>query len=87
MTYTKKHIDEFDIQIKELLDKQLIEETNSPHSSHAFIVRNHSEIKRGKARMVINYERLNEQSKFDGYFIPPKDSWLTKPNEQNILVI
>jgi hypothetical protein len=73
MIYTKKDIDEFDIQIKELLDKNLIEETNSPHSSSAFIVRNHSEIKRGKARMVINYKRLNEQLEFDGYFIPRKD--------------
>jgi hypothetical protein len=73
MIYTKKDINEFDIQIKELLDKKLIEETNSPHLSPAFMVRNHSEIKRGKARMVINYKRLNEQLEFNGYFIPKKD--------------
>jgi hypothetical protein len=57
-------------KIKELLDKKLIEETNSPHSSPAFMVGNYSEIKRGKARMVINYKRLNEHLEFDGYFIP-----------------
>jgi hypothetical protein len=37
------------------------------------MVRNHSEFKRGKARMVINYRRLNEQLEFDEYFIPRKD--------------
>ena len=37
------------------------------------MVRNHAEIKRGKARMVVNYKRLNENLEFDGYFIPRKD--------------
>ena len=37
------------------------------------MVRNHAELKRGKARMVVNYKRLNEQLEFDGYFIPRKD--------------
>jgi hypothetical protein len=73
MIYTRQDISEFDIQIKELKEKHLIEETMSPHSSPAFMVRNHAEIKRGKARMVINYKRLNEQLEFDGYFIPRKD--------------
>ncbi|KAA3485339.1 RNA-directed DNA polymerase-like protein [Gossypium australe] len=73
MIYTKQDIDEFDIQIKELLDKGLIEETTSPHSSPAFMVRNHAEIKRGKARMAINYKRLNQNTIFDGYFIPRKE--------------
>lgn len=41
--------------------------TTSPHSSPAFMVRNHVEIKRGKTRMVISYERLNEQLVSDGY--------------------
>nr|DBA06665.1 TPA_asm: polyprotein [Welwitschia mirabilis virus 2] len=46
-------------QIQELLQKGLIEESNSQYSFGAFIVRNHSEEKRGKARMVINYKPLN----------------------------
>jgi hypothetical protein len=37
------------------------------------MVRNYSEIKRGKTRMVINYKMLNEHLEFDGYFIPRKD--------------
>ena len=73
MIYTKKDMDKFDIQIEELLDKKLIEETNGPYSSPAFMVRNHSEIKREKARIVVNYERLNEQLEFDRYFISRKD--------------
>ncbi|XP_059627758.1 (R)-mandelonitrile beta-glucosyltransferase-like [Cornus florida] len=73
MIYLRKDIDEFDDQLHNLLDKKLIERTKSPHSSPAFMVRNHSEVKRGKARMVINYKQLNEHIIFDGYFIPRKD--------------
>ena len=73
MIYTRQDIDEFDIQTQELLDKKLIEETTIPHSSPTFMVRNHAELKRGKARMVINYKILNEQLEFNGYFIPRKD--------------
>jgi hypothetical protein len=62
--------EEFGKQINELLTLKLIQQSSSPHSSPAFIVRNHAEIKRGKARMVINYRKLNEYTKFDGYFIP-----------------
>ncbi|KAI3719803.1 hypothetical protein L6452_20708 [Arctium lappa] len=43
---------EFKQQIKELIDLKLIRPSNSPWSFPAFMVRNHSEIKRGKARMV-----------------------------------
>lgn len=53
--------------------KGLIEKTNSLHSNLAFMVRNHAEIKTRKARMVINYKRLNQNTIFDGYFIPQKD--------------
>ena len=37
------------------------------------MVRKHSEIKRGKARMVINYKEVNKNTKFDGYHIPNKE--------------
>jgi len=36
------------------------------------MVRNHAEEKRGKARMVINYKKLNDNIAFDGYNIPNK---------------
>ena len=48
MVYTKKDINEFQVQIKELLDKVLIKSTNSPHSNLTFMVRNHFEIKKRK---------------------------------------
>jgi hypothetical protein len=60
MIYTKQDLDEFDIQIKEIIDKNFIEETTSLHSSTTFMVRNHSKVKKGKALVVINYKRLNE---------------------------
>jgi len=46
-------------QIEELLKMNLIEPSVSHYSSSAFLVRNHSEIVRGKERMVINYKPLN----------------------------
>ena len=73
MVYTKKDRDEFQNQIKELLEKWLIEEIRSPHSSPVFLIMKHSKLKRGKVRMVINYKKLNENLEFDGYFIPRKD--------------
>jgi len=54
MVYTHQDIQEFDKQIKELLDKRLIRNSKSLHTSSAFMVRNHAEEKGGKARMVIN---------------------------------
>ena len=55
MVYTHHDIQEFDKQIKKLLHKGLIRDSKSPHTSYAFMVRNHVEEKREKARMVINY--------------------------------
>lgn len=37
------------------------------------MVRNHSEIKKGKTRMVINYKRLNDNTYDDQYKILDKD--------------
>ena len=72
MVYAHQDIQEFDKQIKELLDKGLIRNSMSPHTSHVFMVRNCAEEKREKARMVINYKRLNDNTVFDGYYIPNK---------------
>ena len=51
----------------------LIRESRSPYSSIAFMVKKHSEIKRGKSRIVINYKEVNKNTKFDGYYIPNKE--------------
>ena len=59
-----------------MLQQGLIRKSESPDRSAAFIVRNHSEIKRGKARIVYNYKRLNDNTEDDGYNIPNKDSLL-----------
>ena len=83
LVYTEKAINEFQVQIKELLDKGLIEPTNSPHSNPAFMIRKHSNIKRGKAIMVINYKKLNLNLEFDGYFTPRKDILVNQTKHDN----
>ena len=45
-----------------------------PHTSPAFMVRNHVEEKGRKDRMVINYKKLNANTVFDGYCISNKTS-------------
>ena len=72
IVYTYKDQQEFKEQIVELLKKGLIRESKNPHSSPAFMVRNHVEEKIGKTRMVINYKRLNDNTVFYGYYIPNK---------------
>ena len=72
MMYTYQDIQKFDKQNKELMNKGLIRNSKSPDTSPAFIVRIHAEEKRGKTRMVINYKNLNDNTVFDGYYIPNK---------------
>ena len=69
MTYSQEDIEDFKIQILKLI----VNESRSPHSSLAFMVRKHSEIKKEKSRMVINYKEVNKNTKFDGYCIPNKE--------------
>ena len=45
MVYTHKDIQDFDKQIKQLLDKGLIRNSKTPHTSLAFMVRNHAKKK------------------------------------------
>ena len=73
MIYSQEHIEDFKIQINELIQMNLIRESKSPHSSSTFTVRKHNEIKMGKARMVINYKEVNKNTKFDRYYISNKE--------------
>ncbi|KAL0416093.1 UNVERIFIED_CONTAM: putative enzymatic polyprotein [Sesamum latifolium] len=59
--------------IKEHMNLGLIEPRVSAYSSPDFLVRNHGEIKRGKPRLVINYQGINKILKFDGYYIPSRE--------------
>nr|UCJ01189.1 putative reverse transcriptase [Strawberry vein banding virus] len=78
MQYSPQDREEFKTQIEELLKLGIIRPSKSPHSSPAFMVRNHAEIKRGKARMVINYKKLNDNTKGDGYLLPNKEQLLQR---------
>lgn len=60
------------MHINELLKGRCIRKSNSKHLSHAFIVVKHSEQKRSKSRMVIDYRNLNEKTKTNKYPIPNK---------------
>ena len=42
------------------------------------MVRNRNEINRNKARMVVNYKQLNDNTVFDGYFLPNKETLIHK---------
>ncbi|KAL0402510.1 UNVERIFIED_CONTAM: hypothetical protein Slati_4280900 [Sesamum latifolium] len=59
--------------IKEHINLGLIEPGVSAYSSPSFVVRNHGEIKRGKPRLVINYQGINSILEFDGYYIPSRE--------------
>ncbi|KAL0325274.1 UNVERIFIED_CONTAM: Enzymatic polyprotein [Sesamum radiatum] len=59
--------------IKEHINLGLIEPGISAYSSPGFLVRNHGEIKRGKPRLVINYQGINKILEFDGYYIPSRE--------------
>ena len=83
MIYSQEDIEDFKIQINELMQMNLIRESKSSHNSHAFMVKKHSEIKRGKIRMVINYKEVNKNTKFDGYYIPNKEILINLARRKN----
>ena len=82
MRYNQANEKDFKIQVREPEEKQLdfrsAEDNKSPHSSAAFMVNNHSEQKRGKLRMVINYKMVNELTIFDDYFHSNEELILNK---------
>ena len=56
--------------INDLLKLEVIRRSYSPHKSVVFLVNKHSEQKRGKSRMVINYKRLIDNVEDDENDIP-----------------
>ena len=42
------------------------------------MVQNRNKINRNKARMVVNYKQLNDNTIFDGYFLPHKETLIHK---------
>lgn len=74
MNYTPQDRKIFEEQINELVDQQVIKPSKSSHSSPAFLVEKESERSRGKKRMVINYNTLNKETMFDGYYLPNNES-------------
>lgn len=52
---------------------KVIQKCNNRHRNSTFIVNDHSEQKRGKNRIVINYKWLNDNTYDNSYKIPNKD--------------
>ncbi|QIE08170.1 replicase [Epiphyllum virus 4] len=75
--YQPSDLPEFKMHIDEMLRDDYIEEKtnfeNKKYSSPAFIVNKHSEQKRGKTRLVIDYKDLNKKAKIIKHPIPNKD--------------
>ena len=69
----EKDREDYKTHIDDLLKLEAIRRSDLPHRSAAFLVNKHSEQKRGKSRMVINYKRLNDNIEDDGYDIPIKE--------------
>lgn len=81
---TNENINEFKMHIEDLLKLKVIRRSNSPHRSPAFIVNKHSELVRGKSRMVIDYRRLNDNTIDDAYNIPDKNELINNIQSHNI---
>lgn len=64
---SKPDIEELAKQTPELLEMGLIQESQSPWSFPAFMVRKNAEIVRGKPRMVVDYKKLNVVVVKDAY--------------------
>ena len=71
------------MNINDLLKLGVTRRSESPHRLVAFLVNKHSEQKRGKSRMVINYKRLNDNTGDDGY-ITTKEYLLGKIKNCNM---
>ena len=69
---SNEEIKEFEMHIEDLKKLGVIRKSENPHRNTAFIVIKHSEIARGKNRMVINYKRLNDNTKENSYDIQDK---------------
>ena len=72
LKYNFNDLGEFKMHITKLLEQRYIQESTSKHTSPTFIVNKHSEQKRGKSRMVIDYRNLNAKTKTYNYPIPNK---------------
>jgi hypothetical protein len=71
-------------EIKELLQRKLIEPSRSPWACPTFYVNKHSEKKRGKPRMVINYRALNQALLPIRFPLPSKELLFAKIGKCNI---
>ena len=71
-------------EIEDLLKKGLIRKSRSPWACFGFYVNKHSEIVRGKPRLVINFKPLNDCLAYDSYPLPKPSDLLAKIKKARI---
>lgn len=71
-------------EIEQLLEHKLIEPCKSPWACPTFYVNKHSEQKRGKKRLVINYKALNDALLPIRYPLPNKELLLVNIANANV---
>ena len=81
---TEKDREDYKTHTNDLLKLNVIRRSDSLHRSATFLVNKHSEQKREKSKMVINYKRLNNNTEDDGYDILTKEYLLGKIKDSTI---
>ena len=74
----KEYRDLYEKEIKQLLDRKLIRESDSPWNCYEFYVNKRSEQIRGIPRLVINYKPLNLVLADNTYPIPHKGELMSR---------
>lgn len=82
-----RRMDEIEVeqQVEEFMQKGLVRPSTSSYSCACFVVRNHASIKRGKARMVINYIPLNAVTVDVKWPLPNKEELIQRVASRRIL--
>lgn len=73
----EKHKEEIDRQVKEMLEKNVIEDSNSPYNSPIWMVPKKLDASgKQKWRLVIDFRKLNEKTHLDAFPLPNIDDIL-----------
>lgn len=80
---TNQDLKKFTVQIKELLDLELIRRPTS-NRLIASMVKNYSKLVKEKAKIVINYNRINDKTRKDGYKFSNQNELINRIQGKNI---
>ena len=72
-------------EYEELKQQGLLEDVTSPYACHAYYVNKSSEQARGKQRLVINYQPLNNFFTDNKFSLPSRNSLLSSLSWEKII--